>query len=311
MKTLVEKAHIKKQNDTYFILHPDIRNFGEQYLKSLPLAKLSYSTLFRFYLYTYLLRYEGKDEYIQYLKTSLGDSDEKTIEIIQRIPINNGILETLNKKFNFNFINTKDDDIEKLKIFDENIEKILTTKNLRDFTDVAWRSAKMAKDSEEVVRIMLGHIWKKKYNIIESDDKKNVDLWRINKETGERHGIKVKSVSDTVNFIIKKETIILESTLIEVPNYDSKFNEYLPFDYLVFFDRSHKALNIRTDQYESSPQIHILKSNAIHSILIDTSTGKRNVIFSLKSWVNEMEFFDKIYRTYNVPFKFTGKKFAN
>ena len=306
-KSILQKSFVQKKNNEYFIPNPDIKRFKEITFDKIPVtAKLSYSSLLKFYLYVYLSKYTGKDAYVKYFIDSISEEKTESIEIFNRLPINNGVLSTINKKYDLNFLSTSDTNLDEIVKFDDKISKIINDYNIRLYTDIVRKLSKTAQDSEDVARIMLRHLWRKSYEVYDAHEK-GIDLWRLNKETGERSGIKIKSISESSKYRMKDQNIIIEPTLIEISNYNSNF-ENLPFDYLVFFDRSHKALNYRTKKVESVPQIHILKANSINQIMVEhTSNKKKRVNILLKNWALNPEYTS--YQTYNVPFKFTGKKF--
>lgn len=305
---LLQKSFIQTKDNNYFILDPDIKLFRGQGLKKNSVTKLCYSSLMKLYFYMYLLKYNGKDEYVKHFIQSLEDYSNDHIGIFNKLPINNGVLAKINFMFKLDLMSTSDDDLAKLQQLDNVIDNIFCDKNIRDFTDIVAKTIKISKDSESVTRNILKHLWKKNYDVVESHES-GIDLWRLDRATGERDGIKIKTISENVRYRVKNQSITIEPTLIEISNYNSNF-EALPYDYIIFFDRSHKAMNMRTKRIESAPQLHMLKAKAINKIEIQHNGTKRSVKITLRSWAITSGYFSKPYNTYNVPFRFTGKKFS-
>ena len=280
---LLQKSFIQTKDNNYFILDPDIKLFRGQGLKKNSITKLCYSSLMKLYFYMYLLKYNGNDEYVKYFIQSIEDYNNDHIGIFNKLPINNGVLAKINFMFKLDLLSTSDDDLVKLQQLDNVIDKIFNDKNIRDLTDIVAKTIKISKDSESVTRNILKHLWKKNYDVVESHES-GIDLWRLDRATGERDGIKIKTISENVKYRVKNQSITIEPTLIEMSNYNSIF-ERLPYDYIIFFDRSHKAMNMRTKRIESAPQLHMLKAKAINKIeVVNDGTKNRRVKIILSSW---------------------------
>ena len=101
--------------------------FGEYAIKNPKYwVEIRYKSLMRFYLYMKLLKYDGDSPMILSYVKGLKDKDEKKMEIINKIPNNNHVLNMINANFNLNYPDYNYDNLQDLKKFINNNNEILS-----------------------------------------------------------------------------------------------------------------------------------------------------------------------------------------
>lgn len=289
--------YITKSGDTFTIPSLGFDRFGEWYIQNINTQynrPIQYDTLMRFYLYMKLLRYNGDDPIIKSYVDGLKNNDPKKFEIINKIPNNNVVMGTINKKFNFNYPKHNYDNLQDLKKLIEKNAEVLSDANLKEYIDIVSDLSSKAERSERIVKGMLNMLFGKYYEITHadlSDDLKGMDLWKINKDTGVRQSIQVKNITGNVTFKQKDKIIYINNTSLDLHNFNS-FRDKLPYEYLCFY-------------LEYEKKMCIIKSTAIHAINIHGKTIK----ITLKDWAVDPESKYSKYgiRYMDIPVKFLGK----
>jgi len=289
------KDYIKKEGDIFKIPNVKFKLFSEGYLKKPQFyTQIKYNTLMRLFLYVKLLRYKGNSPMILSYVKGLKEKDPKKIEIINKIPNNNNILRLINKLFGFGYPKYDYDNLQDLKKLIFKWEEVLSDRNLLEYISVIFEASKSAGKSEKIVKGVLTMLYSKYYEVTYaklSEDLKGMDLWKINKETGERQSIQVKNIRGNVKFNFKDDVIYINNTGIDLHNYQC-WTDKLPYDYVAFY-------------LESEQKIIIIKSTAIFSI--DRNEEKRFIKIKLKNWAMKPDFYSKVIKSVDVPKKFTGQ----
>ena len=228
---------------TFYIPNVSFENLGEYFLdvKNLNLdyfTQIKYNSLIRLFLYAKLLRYKGDNPEILKYANGVKNKDPEAVEIIGKIPNNNGVLKIINKKFGFGFPDYQYDNVTNLKKMIVDIDNVLSDKNLEEYIKCVKEVSDKAKISEKVVKGVAGMLYGRYYDILKaesSEDKKGVDVWMINKDTGVRQSIQVKNITGNVTFDAKDDVIYINNTLLDLHDYSSWYDDSLPYDYLGFY----------------------------------------------------------------------------
>ena len=216
--------------DEYFL---DVKKLNLDYF-----TLIKYNSLMRLFLYVKMLRYKGDNpEILKYAK-GVKNKDPEAVEIIGKIPNNNGVLKIINQKFGFDFPDYQYDNVTDLKKMIVNIDDVLSDKNLEEYIKSVKEVSDKAKISEKVVKGVVAMLYGRYYEILKaesSEDKKGVDVWMINKKTGVRQSIQVKNITGNVTFDVKGDYIYINNTLLDLHDYNSWNKDSLPYDNLGFY----------------------------------------------------------------------------
>ena len=290
------KNYIKQEDGIFKIPIFKFEYFDEYFLKNPKYwTPIKYNSLMRFYLYVKLLKYDGDSPTILMYIKALKEKDEKKIEIINKIPNNNHVLNMINKNFKLNYPNYSYDNLQDLKKFISNSEKILNDDNLKAYIDIVYEVSKAALKSERIVKGVVTMLFGEHSEIMyakSDDDKSGVDLWKIDKKTGIRQSIQVKNITGNVKFEIVGDTINIDNTAIDLHDYNSFSDPHLPYDYIVFY-------------LEKDKKVCVIKSTVINKII--KNSNKRTIKITLSKWAMKEENYNKVVKLINVPQKFLGK----
>ena len=274
--------------DEYFI---DDKHLNTDYF-----IPIQYNSLMRLFIYVKLLRYNGDNpETLEYVN-GLKNKDKDAIEIIGKIPNNNGVFNFINKKFNFGFPDYEYDNVTELKKLILNIDEVLSDKNLEEYIKSVKVVSDKAKVSEKIVKGVIAMMYGRYYDILHaktSDDKKGVDVWMINKDTGVKQAIQVKNITGNVTFNVVDDKIYINNTNLDLHEFATWDKTKLPFDYLGFY-------------LEYEKKVCIIKSNAIFTI---EKPQKRNILIKLKNWALEPRF-SNVFKMVNIPPKLLPKDYS-
>lgn len=291
------KKYIKKQGDKFMIPNVNFTPLEEWVLRNdrrINYTEIKYNSLIRFYLFMKLLRYKGDSPIIKSYVEGLKNKDPQKKEIINKIPNNNHVFNMINENFNFNYPNYEYDNLQDLKKLIYANEEVLSDRNLTEYIDIVYEASKKASKSERIVRGVISMLYSKYFEITYAklaEDKKGMDLWKINKKTGVRQSLQVKDITENVRFNVKGDTIFIDNTSLDLHPYKC-WKETLPYDYLVFY-------------LEKEEKICIIKSTAIFAI--DVYKKDRTIKIKLKNWAMTPEFYNYIFKMIDVPKKFIGK----
>jgi hypothetical protein len=291
--------YIKQEDGVFKIPNIKFEFFSEKALANAQknekyYTQIRYNSLMRLFLYVKLLRYSGDSPIILSYIQGLKEKDAHKIEIINKIPNNNHVFNMVNKNYKLGFTDYKYDNLQDLKKFILNWETILNDRNILEFISMIFESSKSASKSEKIVRGVLSMLYSKYYELTYAkleDDLKGMDLWKINRSTGERNSIQVKNIRGKVKFTIKGDTIYINNTSIDLHNYEC-WNSSLPYEYLVFY-------------LEEEKKICVIKSSAIFAI--NKNSEKRSIVIKLKNWAMTDKFYSKVVKLLDVPKRFVGK----
>lgn len=292
------KPFIINDDGVFKIPSFNFKYFGEWFVKNQKIEyykPIKYNTLMRFYVYLTLLRYKGNNPTILKYIQGIKNKDPEKIEIIDKIPNNLIVMKTINSKYNLGFpINNNFDDLKELKKLILLSSEIFSDENLVEFIRIVSNVSKTSKKSEKVIKGVVNMLFGKFYQITtptEYEDKMGVDLWMINKETGERKGVQVKDIPDSASFnIIDDTTILINNTSLDLKPYRKKKNPELKYDYLVFF-------------IESEKKACFIKSTAIFMI----SKYDKNIRIKLEDWSKDPKFHNHVFKMIDIPEKFLPK----
>lgn len=257
-------------------------------------TNIRYNTLMRFYLYMKFLKYKGTNRIILNYIDGLKNKDQYRMEIINKIPNNNHILEMINQKFKLNYPNYSYDNLEDLQNFIDNYESILSDQSLVEYLEKSKSLTDKAKASEKIIRGVMVMLYGRYYNIQDvqtHEDLKGIDLWMINKETGEKSAVQIKNVSVGATFRMLGDVIYIENTGIDLHKYESWKNQRLPYDYLVFY-------------LEESKKACIIKTSAIFAI---DRPSRRRIRIKLKDWAFK---YKTTFKLINVPKRLLPKDYS-
>jgi hypothetical protein len=287
--------YIKKEDDIFKIPNFKFEYFGEGFLKNPKYyTQIKYNSLVRFFLYVKLLRYKGNSPIILSYVRGLKEKDAKKIEIINKIPNNNHVLNMINGIFKFGYPNYSYDNLVDLKKLILNWEQVFSDRNLLEYISMIYELSTSASKSEKIVKGVLTMLYSKYYELTYAkleEDLKGMDLWRISKKTGERDSIQVKNIKGKVKFSIKEDIIWINNTSLDLHDFQC-WKSKLPYDYLVFY-------------LEEEKKICVIKGSAIFSI--DRNTEKKFIKIKLKNWAMTEQFHNKVVKLIDVPKKFIGK----
>lgn len=256
---------------------------------------IRYNTLMRFYIYMKLLNYKGDNTFILNYKKGLIDKDPTKIEIINKLPNNKIVMKHINDEFNLGYpIDYTYDNLQDLKKFINNYDKILSDNNLIKYIGLVSGVTKTSKKSEKIFRGILKMFFGKYYEVVEpneTEDMMGIDIWMINRDTGDRRGVQVKNIAPTSNFSVEEdETLIkIENTSLDIHPYRKGRND-LPYDYLCLF-------------IESTKKACLIKSTAIASI----QKYYNNYRIRLYDWSKDPKFHFAVFKYIDVPPKFLPK----
>lgn len=249
--SIIDKPYVKNVKGKYFLPSVDFTCFSLNCLKSnKELSYLNYSSLIRFYLYVWLLKYNGSDEWTNYIIDVLNDptdpSYEKVWRNLNQMGNNNAVLKYFNSKLNLSIRNNKDANIETLTKMDELKDKIFNDMNFREITSIISDLTKKANESEGNVKYFLKKIWGKYFKILDPTDEediKGIDLWRLNIETGDRERLQVKNISKNVEVNISGNTITIMPSRIDLRDYYA-YDDVLKYDFLILYDKFRQKLYV-------------------------------------------------------------------
>jgi len=247
--TILDKPFVKKIRGKYFLPNVDFTCFDLNCLKtSKKLSTLNYSSLIRFYLFVWLLKYNGTDDWTNYIISVLKDPSNPTYDKVWRnlnqMGNNNAVLKYFKSKLGLNIKDNKDDNIDTLTKMDEMKDMLFNDMNFREITSIVSDLTKKATESETNVKFFLKRIWGKYYKIndpTDAEDIKGVDLWRLNIKTGDRDRLQVKNISESVSVNVSGETIAIKPSRIDLRDYYSG-TDTLKFDYLILYDKFREKL---------------------------------------------------------------------
>jgi hypothetical protein len=289
-------SYIKKSDNNYVMPSVSFEHFGEFFIKNTNpkyYIKVQYNSLMRYFLYLKLLRYKGDSQTILKYIEGIKNKDQKRIEIISKIPNNNGVRNMINYNFNLNYDSYNYDNLPELLKFIDNIKLILDDRNLIEYINIVYEVSKKADKSEKIVRGMLNMLYGKYCEIIHAksmEDKAGVDIWKIDKITGIRQGIQVKNITGNVTFNIIDNNIYINNTILDLNNYDSWKDEKIHYDYLCFY-------------LENDKKICLIKSTAISTI----EKEKRSIRIKLQKWGMDPKFRNYVLKLVDIPKKFLAK----
>ena len=240
-----------KTGVTFYIPNVSFENLNEYFLDTRNLnldyfTQIKYNSLMRLFLYVKMLRYKGDNPEILKYSKGVKNKDPESVEIIGKIPNNNGVLKIINQKFNFGFPSYNYDNVTDLKKMIVTIDDVLSDKNLEEYIKSVKEVSDKAKISEKIVKGVVAMLYGRYYDILKaesSEDKKGVDVWMINKENGVRQSIQVKNITGNVSFDIKGDFIYINNSLLDLHNYSS-WVEDLPYDHLGFYLENDKKVCI-------------------------------------------------------------------
>lgn len=257
--------------------------------------QIKYNTLMRFYIYMILLNYKGDNPILLDYKKGLIDKDPKKIEIINKLPNNKIVMKHIVDEFDLGYpIDYNYDNLQNLKKFILNYDKILSEDNLVKYIGIISGVTKTSKKSERVFRGILKMFFGRHYEVTEPNDAEDmmgIDIWMINRETGDRRGVQVKNVAPTSNFSVEEdETLVkIENTSLDIHTY-RKGRSDIPYDYLCLF-------------IESTKKACLIKSTAIMSI----QKYGNNYRIKLYDWSKDPKFHFAVFKYIDVPPKFLPK----
>lgn len=282
------RDYIKKEKGIYKIPSYDFYNFDVNNKEPKPkyYAKIKYNSLMRFYLYFKFLDYNGNNNVILNCIKGLVDKDQDIIEVINKIPNNRHVLDMVNSKFNLDYSSYSYDNLQGLKKLVDNYQVVLSDQNLIEYLKEVKTVSDSAKQSERIVKSVINMMYGRFFNIESpdvSEDLKGVDLWMIEKETGDKKAIQIKNV--TTNFNLLGYVIYIDNTGIDLHEYNPFNGDVLPYDYLAFY-------------LPKKQQVCIIKSTAI--LAIDRPSA-RQIKIKLKRWAFE---YKSTFRMIDVPKKF-------
>ena len=288
--TILDKPFIKNIKGKYFLPSTNFDKFSLEHLKSnKKLSTLNYSSLMRFYLYVWLLKYKGSDNWTNYIKGVVenpnDESFDKVCRNLNQIGNNNAVLKYFNSKLNLGIKSNKDNNVDTLTKMDELKDKIFNDMNFREITTIVSDLTKKADESENNVKYFLKKIWGKYFKIQDptsEEDVKGIDLWRLNIETGDKERLQVKNISQGVSMDFSGNTIAIKPSRIDLRDY-YWFTDELKYDYLIFYDKFRKKM-------------YIINGKAIFKIKKYPSM----VLIVLKDWDPKF----RPMREYDLPDKF-------
>jgi hypothetical protein len=290
IKTVLDKPYVTTKNGKHYLPNVAFECFSSECLKnSKKLAYLNYASLIRFYLYVWLLKYDGDDAWVNYVKDTLNDpssmSYHRICRILNQMGTNNIIMNFFNRQNNLNLKTTYDKDITILTKMDEKKNNIFTDMNFREVTSIIGKLTDNATNSEDSVRFFLKKVWAKYFKIekpTDDEDIKGIDLWRINKSTGDRERLQVKNMSKITEVKIVDNMITITPSNIALNNYIF-YSDTLKYDYLILYNKFKE-------------KVHIINGKAISEI----KKNHTKIIIIMKEWDPKY----KAIREYDLPKKF-------
>lgn len=290
--SIINKPFVKKYKGRYYLPAVDFKCFSMECLKSFKNnAILNYSSLMRFYIYVWLLKYQGTDDWVNYIKDVLQDPEDPVYDKVWRnlnqMGNNNAVLKFFNSKLNLGITNNKDSNIETLTKMDELKDKIFNEMNFREITTIVSELTKKATESEKNVFYFLKRIWGKFFIVKEPSDEEDiegVDLWRVNRKTGDRDGIQVKNIGKNVEVNVSGNTIAIKPSRIDLRDYYAYGEDSLKYDYLILYDRFREKM-------------YLINGKAIFKI----KKYESMVLIILKDWDPKYN----ALKIYDIPKKFT------
>lgn len=290
------RSYIVKKGDELLMPSLSFKHFSEYYFTHpIRWAPLQYNYMVRFYVYVKLLRYDGNNPIIlDYIK-GLKEKDAKKTEIINKIPNNHKVMKYMVSKFDLDFpLDYNFSDLNKLAKLVNNYKEIFSDENLVVYINKVKGVTEKSDIAEKIVKGMLIHLYGKKFEIIkaaEADDLRDIDFWKIDKETRKKQSIQVKNISGNVSFSIENDTIYVRNTDLDLHTYVAN-KDTLNYDYLIFY-------------LEKDKKLCIIKSTAIFSVT--TYLKNRTIKIKLKNWVTDPEWFNKVIRVVDIAPKLLPK----
>lgn len=299
-RNILDEPYVREYKGKYYIPRIDWECFSFNCLKKFKKnTLLMYSTLMRFYLYVWLLKYNGDDEYVLFIKDVLSTKNHANydlyVRIVDQIASNYNYLRTLNRNFGLNVSHVKSQDIESLSKLSNLRYKIFTPIAFRNMTTRILNTTLKGDESENKTLVFLNKIWSGIYKVKNNrgetskkeqtlQDKKGTDLWRLKIDTGDWDRLQVKYKEKHVNINVNNNIITIEPTGLQLHNYKSG-KDKLNYDHLLIYDK-----------YEQ--KLYKIHGKAIDEIIRNDRFNKITII--LKNW-------DPKYgalKIYNLPKKY-------
>lgn len=281
---IVNKSYIEYKYGKYYIRSIDFKKISiEEFRKTInDRATLNYSSLMRFFWYIWILNYKGDNlevkEIINTIKDKSDIDNSKYVKILDMIGNNKTVLGMYNRELGLGIRYNKDDNLKTLTNIDFRKNDIFTDDYfIRIFEIIGYLSSE-AEKSEKAVKLFLEDLWKD-FDISSTDekaDKEGVDLWKINKKSGERVKIQVKNLSKYVTYQKKGYIIEINNTSLDIRNYSKGDKE--KYEYLIFYDKYNRY-------------IHIIEMKTIKQI--KTSTKLKNIKIHLNEFETNYKLIDK------------------
>ena len=281
---VVNKSYIEYKYGKYYIRSIDFKKISiEEFRKTInDRATLNYSSLMRFFWYIWILNYKGDNlevkEIINTIKDKSDIDNSKYVKILDMIGNNKTVLGMYNRELGLGIRYNKDDNLKTLTNIDFRKNDIFTDDYfIRIFEIIGYLSSE-AEKSEKAVKLFLEDLWKD-FDISSTDekaDKEGVDLWKINKKSGERVKIQVKNLSKYVTYQKKGYIIEINNTSLDIRNYSKGDKE--KYEYLIFYDKYNRY-------------IHIIEMKTIKQI--KTSTKLKNIKIHLNEFETNYKLIDK------------------
>lgn len=206
---------------------------------------ITYSTMFRLMLYTWLYKYDGKTKIIIDLKKDIKNNNKTTLfRAFNQIPTNRSILLKHINKYIGNINDTKSNNINILANLDKNKNIIFTEKNIINYIYIILRITKKSNNSEfKAANLIIKH---KMFDSVRETTWKNdvngIDLIGVKNDI--EYNIQVKNPSKEVNIKIIDEKynhiLSIEYTKLDIPNYKKPKN--IIWDYLVLLDNKNNII---------------------------------------------------------------------
>lgn len=264
------------------------------------LKPLTYENVMRFCTYYFLINYRGNNPIINSYIKGLKNKNQESIEIINKFGRNRKILNHIKRDIlpEFSCTDYTCSDISNLNLFIDNYNKIFIEKNFLEFLKKVSKVTEESKKSESIAKNFLSNLFYKSStleNADDVDDRKGIDLWKIDRETGRKESIQVKNIEGgkTTLKIFNDNVIYINNSDIDLPIYDATQDSSLHFDYLALYVAYERKL-------------YLIKSRAILKIenIINKETRSRSIKITIGRFALDKKY---LFNVYDIGPKYTGK----
>jgi len=285
---------VPNKNGLYIVNPYNINSFDKKKYHNLRNYDLTYSSLFRYYLFAWLFKYErtGTNKTILNIIKLYNDDDYLVYRTINQMPYNNIIFSKVQTIVKFNKIS--DFSFKLLTEFINKKDNIFNENNIIKWFNIVYKNTINANKSEYHVQLSINN--NKILNIKDARtvpsfmDKKGIDILAKD-ENNNKKKIQVKRISPISDLKVTQKnsyTIAIYNSQLDLRDYEINKNKiiydylYLYLDYekkrLIVIDTK-KIFSIKVfDPTDTKNNIRIIYIN------IDSSVTSSNVTDYLKSY---------------------------